>query len=115
MIYSRFIPFSSFVAINLFWLIIVRKGVKLTAIGVRHEHIHTHQMRELLFFGFYLWYVIEWLVRLVQFRDAKRAYFAISFEREAYQHQADKNYLQARPLFAWRYYLRRSVRRVKEQ
>ena len=111
MIYNRFIPFGSFIAINLFGIIFVRKGEELTATGMRHERIHTRQMRELLFIGFYLWYVIEWCVRLVQLRNAKRAYFAISFEREAYQHQADKDYLKERQAFAWRHYLCQAVKK----
>lgn len=110
MIHNRFIPFGSFVAINLFGFIIVRRGKELTAMGLRHEYIHTRQMREMLFIGFYLWYVVEWLVRLVQYRQAMKAYYAISFEREAYQHQADVAYLTTRRPFAWRHYLRRSVR-----
>ena len=35
-----------------------------------------------------------------------RAYYRISFEREAYQHQTDLDYLSHRPLFAWFRYLR---------
>ena len=38
----------------------------------RHEHIHTLQQRELLFVGFFVWYIVEWLVRLLQYRNAKR-------------------------------------------
>lgn len=106
MIHNRFIPFGSFVAINLFGFIFVRRGEDLTVTGLRHEHIHTRQMRELLFLGFYLWYLLEWLVRLVQLRNGKRAYFAISFEREAYAHQAEPSYLQHRKHFAWWRYMR---------
>ena len=105
MIYNRFIPFGSFIAINLFGIIFVRKGEELTATGVRHERIHTRQMLELLFIGFYIWYLIEWCVRLMQYRDAKRAYFAISFEREAYQNQRETSYLKTRPHYAWLKYL----------
>ena len=35
-----------------------------------------------------------------------RAYYRISFEREAYIHQSDPDYLLHRPLFAWFRYLR---------
>lgn len=35
-----------------------------------------------------------------------RAYYRISFEREAYTHQSDPDYLRHRPLFAWFRYLR---------
>lgn len=106
MIYNRFIPFGPFIAINLFGIIFVRKGEELKDTGLRHERIHTRQMREMLFIGFYLWYVMEWCIRLIRHRNAQRAYLAISFEREAYQNQNNKNYLKERPAFAWRYYLR---------
>ena len=107
MIVNRFLPFSGFVAINLFGLILVRRGETFTSEDLRHEHIHTRQMRELLFLPFYLLYIIEWLVRLLQTRNALRAYRNISFEREAYEHQADPAYLARRRHFAWWRYLRR--------
>jgi hypothetical protein len=66
----------------------------------RHEHIHTLQQRELLFVGFFVWYIVEWLVRLLQYRNAKRAYLNISFEREAYAHERDKDYEQHRHHYA---------------
>ena len=106
MIHNRFIPFGSFVAINLFGLIFVRKGEELSAAGLRHEHIHTRQMCELLFLGFYLWYIAEWLFRLLQCRNANRAYLSISFEREAYGNHADTNYLKHRKPYAWTHYLK---------
>lgn len=35
-------------------------------------------------FLYYAWYGIEYLIRLIQYRDRDRAYRMISFEREAY-------------------------------
>ena len=35
------------------------------------------------FLAWYLLYILEWLFRLCQYRDMKRAYEAISYEREA--------------------------------
>nr|DAU35071.1 MAG TPA: hypothetical protein [Caudoviricetes sp.] len=37
-----------------------------------------------MWIGFYLWYIIEYLIRLIMYRDTKLAYKNISFEREAY-------------------------------
>jgi hypothetical protein len=104
-IFNRFIPFGTFLAINLFGLIFVRKGHKLTEVDLRHESIHTRQMRELLYVPFYVLYVLEWLVRLIQHRHFMRAYLSISFEREAYAHQYEPDYLQQRHHFAWLRYL----------
>ena len=46
---------------------------------------------------YYVWYVIEWLIRL-PFGDAYRN---ISFEREAFGNQDNYKYLCERELFAW--------------
>ena len=52
--------------------------------------------------GFYVWYVVEWMVRLLR---RGNAYRKISFEREAYDNQRDLDYLQHRRHYAWRKYL----------
>ena len=62
-------------------------------------------MLELLIIPFYLIYLIEWLLRLMQTRHLVRAYRRISFEREAYAHQSDAAYLRQRPAYAWLRYL----------
>lgn len=58
---------------------------------------------------FYIWYVIEWLVRLCIYWNFKIAYRAVSFEREAYSNELDCDYIENRPLFSgWlRYVVRR--------
>lgn len=72
---------------------------------INHERIHTSQQRELLFIPFYIIYIIEWLIRLIQFRNCQDAYMNISFEREAYTHGHDLNYLPNRKHYAWIDYL----------
>lgn len=96
-IYNKYIPIKGYVAINLFGIIFARKEFNpLSRITENHERIHTAQMKELLFVFFYLWYGIEWLVRLFQYQDSKETYLNISFEREAYQNQYDPGYLKVR-------------------
>lgn len=100
-IHNHLLPFRKYDAINLFGLLFCHKNVSLTAGLIQHERIHTAQMREMLFIGFYLWYLLEWLIRLPM---KGRAYTNISFEREAYAHMHEPNYLLHRPLFAsWKY------------
>lgn len=70
-----------------------------------HEFIHIKQWGELLYIGFLLWYVLEWLVRLVQYRNFDKAYKNISFEREAYANENYSDYLNERKLFAFLDYL----------
>ncbi len=98
---NSIIPVSHFTAINLFGLIFVRRGHSFSDVDLNHERIHTAQMLELLVLGFYLWYLVEWLVLLVRHRNVLRAYRLIRFEREAYDHQADLGYLHRRRLWAW--------------
>jgi hypothetical protein len=88
-------------AINLFGIIFVRRGIKPSSALINHERIHTRQQWELLWVGFYLWYLLEYLFYLIIYRSTHRAYRAVHFEREAYAHERNLNYLQHRRLYAW--------------
>lgn len=100
-IYNNFIPFEGFVAINLFGIIFVR-GDKVDQTTLTHEDIHTAQMKEMLYIFFYLWYILEWLVKLYKFKDFKLAYKNISFEREAKTYERNPYYLSLfRKKYAW--------------
>jgi hypothetical protein len=100
-IVNRFIPFKGFKAINLFGAVFVREGAKMKPYNYNHEAIHTAQMKELWYVGFYILYFLEWVCRLVV--APSTAYRGISFEREAYEHQYDYDYLESRRPFAqWR-------------
>ena len=70
---------------------------------INHESIHTKQMKEMLYIPFYLWYGVEWLVKL--FKYGKDSYYNISFEREAYANQYDLKYLSNRKPYSWWKYL----------
>lgn len=102
---NRYIPFPGYLAINFFGILFVRKNWHITQVGIRHERIHTTQMQELLYVFFYIWYITEWLVRLIQYGKFKEAYYNISFEREAYKHQADVNYGSHRKRFSFLKYV----------
>lgn len=100
-IYNRLIPFGNFRACNLFGVLFVRVGTKITYILKNHEAIHTAQMKELGYIGFYLLYFFEWLYRLIFHTGT--AYRGISFEREAYMYERKTTYLKRRKRFAmWR-------------
>lgn len=105
---NNIIPFKGFSAINLFGVLFVRNDAKITDTTLQHEEIHSRQMRELLWIGFYLWYVLEWIVRLFQCHfNNYVAYMSISFEREAYARQGEPYYLVngVRKPYAWMRYL----------
>lgn len=102
-IYNKVIPFKGFKAMNLFGVIFARSEYKpLAERTLRHEAIHTAQMRETLYAGFYVLYALEWAARLVLNGFSNRkAYRAVSFEREAYANERDVLYLETRRRFAW--------------
>ena len=75
---------------------------------IRHEMIHARQQLEMLILPFYIWYLIEWLIRLVI--NFKMAYMSVSFEREAYRNDDNSEYLAGRKPFAWLSYLRQERR-----
>ena len=95
---SKYVPFKGFVAINLFGVIVARNDVRLSRRTINHERIHTAQMREMGYLPFYVWYVVEWLVRLPL---RGNAYRNISFEREAYSFMGYLDYLEHRRHYAW--------------
>lgn len=68
---------------------------------MNHERIHTSQLLEMLVIPFYIWYLVEWLILLFRYRDRKQAYRNICFEREAYVHEKDLDYLSHRKPYAW--------------
>ncbi len=72
---------------------------------INHEKIHLRQQLELLIIPFHLWYVFEFIFRLIQHKRWKPAYKNISFEREAYENENDLNYIKSRPFWKFIKYL----------
>ena len=102
-VYNNIIPFKGFTAINLFGVLFVRNEYKdkLNERILNHEAIHTAQMKELAYVGFYVIYILEWVYRLIF--HTKTAYRGISFEREAYDNQSYSGYLDYRkPFSMWK-------------
>lgn len=95
---TKHIPFGHFSAINLLGILFVHPGVYISNELINHERIHTAQMLELAVIPFYIIYFVEWLIRLTM---RGNAYRNISFEREAYAHQREQDYLRHRKHYAW--------------
>jgi hypothetical protein len=70
---------------------------------IRHETTHWLQQKEMLGVFFYLWYVIEWLFKLIKYQGD--SYYNISFEREAYKWESLNTYNQTRKKYAWLKYI----------
>ncbi len=81
------------------------KNDKLNKVFINHEKIHIRQQLELLIIPFYILYFLEYLFRLIQYKDRSQAYFNISFEREAYANENDLNYMKERSFWSFINYL----------
>lgn len=92
-------------AITIFPFIFLRgRNLKANSVLLNHEHIHLIQALELLILPFYIWYLVEFTIRFIQFRDFHNAYRNISFEREAFANERDLDYLKSRKLWSfWKY------------
>lgn len=88
------------------WPFIITKS-NVSWVTLNHEMIHLKQQLELLVLPFYIWYFIEWIIRLIQYRSAKLAYLNISFEREAYRNDCDQYYLNTRKPYSFLNYLKK--------
>jgi len=94
-IYIRKHPFGKkFLAITLGEFIL--SVAPMDKYELNHELIHVRQQRELLYLPFFVWYVAEWLILCIRYKDSFKAYHNIRFEKEAYRHQNDLTYLQHR-------------------
>ena len=128
-IFNDTIPFKGFLAMCLWPFIFVRNADASHYNNEvnNHEHIHAEQQKEMLMVGvvlaalgylfiglwailfvplFFWWYGIEWICRLIQYRNGHKAYRNISFEREAYDNEKDLSYLKNRKRFTWIKYLK---------
>ena len=125
LVFNDIITFRGFLSMCLWPYIFVRNSAasRYNTVVNNHEHIHAEQQKEMLAVGlvfaailsllgcgwwslfalplFLWWYGVDWVVRLVQYGDGHKAYRNISFEREAYAHEKDLEYLSHRRRFAW--------------
>lgn len=108
-IYNKWIPFPGFCALTFGSIIFARKKYEQTGLSkvtLNHEAIHEQQWKDfgIWYFGciiFYLWYMLEWILKLPMYFWGKDPYSNISFEREAFSNQCDLEYLKKRKRFAW--------------
>ncbi len=99
-IVSRYLIPKGFRGMTIFPFIIVsEKGLKQNPVFINHEKIHIRQQLELLILPFFIWYGIEYLIRLLILKDRKQAYRNICFEKEAYKNESNLNYLSKRKFF----------------
>jgi hypothetical protein len=78
---------------------------KGNVVFINHERIHLKQQLELLIFPFFVWYLLEFLIRFIQFKKWSLAYRNISFEREAYANEQNLDYMKNRPIWTFLKYV----------
>ncbi|MDT0691110.1 hypothetical protein RM549_15050 [Salegentibacter sp. F188] len=103
---NKYLLGKGFKGITLWPFIILKyPWLKDDRLLINHERIHLRQQLELLVVFFYIWYFIEFLIRLLRHKDSHKAYLNISFEREAYKMESDGQYLNRRSFWAFLNYL----------
>lgn len=105
---NKFIPFDGFAAINICGLVFTKKKT-LSDKTINHEEIHTLQMKELWYIGFYLIYCLEYLIYLICGNKPHAAYRKISFEQEAYMFEKVSEYPRIRKKYTWVLFLLKNL------
>ena len=108
---TRFVSIITFGFANgicIYPFVLIRKEVELTHRLLTHERIHLRQQLETLILPFYILYFLEFLVRLMQYRNFSKAYRNISFEREAYYYESHVDYLEQRKPYTWLTFINRA-------
>lgn len=94
MIIVKYKKWFNVVGITVWPFIFLRKDFADDKTTITHESIHVKQQGELLLILFYLWYVIEWMIKGF-------SYNKISFEKEAYANENNENYLNTRKHYSF--------------
>lgn len=101
-IISKFLIPKGFRGITIFPFIIIRKDRDANnLVLINHEKIHLRQQLELLVLPFYFIYLLDYLLKMVRYKDKNIAYRNIIFEREAYSNERDMNFLKKRAFWNW--------------
>lgn len=103
---SKFMVPKGYEGLALFPFVIVKHAyLKANKAFVNHERIHLRQQLELLVLPFFVWYLLEFMLRFVYYGNWHKAYRNISFEREAYANEHNLDYLKKRPFLGFLKYL----------
>lgn len=104
---SKYLVPKGYNGITIFPFVFLKsKRFKKDFVLINHEKIHLRQQLEMLIIPFYLFYIVEFLFRLLQYKNWNLAYHNISFEREAYANQSHFDYLKNRTFWGFLKYLR---------
>lgn len=87
------------------FILLRKKELRHNQSLINHEKIHLSQQLELLIIPFYIWYLSEYYIKYLKYKDPERAYRNISFEREAYENDQNLDYLKTRKFWSFISYL----------
>lgn len=103
---------TGYKAMTIYKWIFVRRPENMKQIDVNHEYLHKKQFDDLLIIFFPIWYITEFIIKLLlTFKlkpfsfDWDKAYKGLSFEQEAYKYQEDDEYLDNRKPYSWLKYV----------
>jgi hypothetical protein len=101
-----------FPAMCIWPFLIIRPEKEIPSISeiLNHERMHGRQQLEMAWIFFFLWYMIEFFIRLLIYRDSLRAYRSLAHEREAYSNDSDPEYYKTRKLYSWIKYLHNTTK-----
>lgn len=103
---QRLLKNTKISGITLFPFILLRKKeYRQNKVLINHEKIHIRQQIELLIIPFYIWYLSEYYLKYLKYKNPHLAYRNISFEREAYANDQNLDYLKKRKFWSFINYL----------
>ncbi len=103
---QRLLKNTKISGITLFpFIFLKKKEYRQDIILINHERIHLRQQLELLIIPFYIWYLSEYYIKYLKYKNPHQAYQNISFEREAYANEHNLNYLKQRNFWNFIKYL----------
>jgi len=107
LIVNKFLLGKRFKGVSLWPFVVLRdKRDAADPVFINHERIHLKQQLELFIIPFYVLYLTEFFIRYLLYRNAYKAYYNISFEREAYSNEFDLDYCRGRKIWAFSKYIR---------
>jgi len=107
-IVTKYLIPKGYNGLTLFPFVMIRNDFdKENKVLINHEKIHIKQQIQLLILPFFIWYLLEFLFRWIQFKDKNKAYRTISFEREAYANERNLNYIKEMPFWGFLNYLKK--------
>jgi hypothetical protein len=106
LIVTKYLIPKGYRGLTVFPFVFVKYGLdKENSVFINHERIHLRQQLELLIIPFFIWYFLEFFLRLIQYKNTDLAYRNISFEREAYANENNIDFLKQRSFWEFLKYI----------